>query len=58
MLVRADIGGFGVGSELSWNALAAYNRQFFDLNGYAISGYIGYRALQVDYRSGSWAHQI
>ncbi len=53
MLIRADVGGFGVGSELSWNALAAYNRQFFDLKGYAISGYIGYRALQVDYIQGA-----
>lgn len=46
-LVYADVGGFGVGSERSWQLLATLN--------YAVSRDIflsvGYRHLEVDYRS-------
>jgi len=50
--VRADIGGFGVGSDLSWNAvgLLGYSVRPFDLNG-TIFG--GYRALYQDFSNGS-----
>ncbi len=48
LILRGDIGGFGAGSQFSWNLLAACN--------YAVtkttSLYIGYRALDVDYRQG------
>jgi hypothetical protein len=47
--VRGDIGGFGVGSDVSWNASV--------LLGYRITGllsvWVGYRALSVDYENGS-----
>jgi hypothetical protein len=53
VLLRGDIGGFGVGSEFSWQVLATYNAKICDLNGYAIDGFVGYRALAVDYSQGS-----
>jgi hypothetical protein len=47
--LRGDIGGFGAGSEFSWNAAGflsyALSRRF--------SIFAGYRALGVDYESGS-----
>ncbi len=49
LALRGDIGGFGVGSEFSWNASTYL--------GYSVSQmvtlYAGYRALSVDYRDGS-----
>jgi hypothetical protein len=51
--VEADIGGFGVGSQISWQALAAYSYQFGTTGSIAWSGVIGYRALYVDYIQGS-----
>jgi len=52
LILRADIGGFGAGSEFSWNALAAYRIEIASKNGYTYSGIIGYRALQADYVQG------
>lgn len=51
--VRGDIGGFGAGSELTWQALAAYSFQMCVTERYAIEGYLGYRALSVDYSQGA-----
>ncbi|THJ34285.1 hypothetical protein E8K88_07125 [Lampropedia aestuarii] len=45
-IVYADIGGFGVGSRLTWQGMAALNYQWSD--GLFFS--LGYRYLQVDYR--------
>lgn len=53
MVLRADFGGFGVGSDFSWQVLATYNWQMCLLNGYVLDGYVGYRALSVDYSQGS-----
>lgn len=53
LLVRADIGGFGAGSEFSWNALAAYSFEICAQDGIVYSGILGYRALDVDYEQGS-----
>jgi hypothetical protein len=47
--IRGDIGGFGAGSDFSWNALGAVNWHFgrkWDL-------VLGYRVLGVDYEDGS-----
>ena len=44
LLVRADIGGFGAGSEFSWNALAAYSFELAVRDGVTYSGLLGYRA--------------
>ncbi len=43
--LRGDIGGFGVGSDFSWQLFGGYA---FEL-GEGWSGVIGYRALSVDY---------
>jgi len=47
--VRADIGGFDIGSRFTWQAVATYD---FYLGSHAaidFDGYLGYRALSVDY---------
>lgn len=47
--LRADIGGFGLGSTFAWNALA-----FFSYNMWENTAIIfGYRALSDDFRTGS-----
>jgi hypothetical protein len=51
-MFRADIGGFTVGSDFSWNVLAAYKFDFAVRDGVTYSGLLGYRLLDVDY-SGS-----
>ena len=53
LFLRGDIGGFGAGSEFSWQAIAAYSFDFGVYNGVTFSGVIGYRALSVDYAQGS-----
>ena len=52
-VLRGDIGGFGAGSDFSWQALATYNWQLCTNDGYVIDGYLGYRALSVDYSQGA-----
>jgi hypothetical protein len=52
-ILRGDVGGFGVGSQFSWNALAAYSFVFSKRNGVMYSGLLGYRALSADYEQGS-----
>jgi hypothetical protein len=46
--LRGDIGGFGVGSNLSWQLLTVVRRQNTDRFGW----YLGYRALGFDYEDG------
>jgi opacity protein-like surface antigen len=41
----ADVGGFGVGSELSWQAIAGVNYEFSK----TVTGKFGYRYMSVDY---------
>ncbi|SFV25819.1 hypothetical protein SAMN04488557_0163 [Hyphomicrobium facile] len=53
LMVRADVGGFGVGSDPTWQVLATYNWRMCTANGHVIDGYLGYRALSVDYSQGS-----
>ncbi len=53
LTVRGDIGGFGVGSEFTWQVIAAYDVRIADVKGVGIDGYLGYRALSVDYSQGS-----
>ena len=50
--VRADIGGFGVGSRLSWQLFGGYSHEF-KIHNTTLAGVLGYRALSVDYESGS-----
>jgi hypothetical protein len=55
LLLRADVGGFDVGSKFSWNVLGAYSFNLAVRNGVTYSGMLGYRALSVDYEKGSGA---
>ncbi len=49
LALRGDIGGFGVGSKGAWQAYADISWRASDL----VSVYAGYRALDMDYESGS-----
>src|SRR5215470_19567233 len=53
LLLRADVGGFDVGSQFSWNVQAAYSFDFAVRDGVTYSGMLGYRALSVDFEKGS-----
>jgi len=47
--IQGDVGGFSVGSDFSWNALGVFGYRFTK----DITGLIGYRALYVDYKTGT-----
>ncbi len=49
LVARGDIGGFGVGSDFSWQALALVDWQPFKY----VSFLGGYRAIYQDYKEGS-----
>lgn len=49
LIARADIGGFGVGSDLTWSALAVADWSISQNFGLVF----GYRALDTDYSKGS-----
>ncbi len=53
LTVRGDVGGFDVGSDFTWQVIATYDFQLCVTDRYAINGYLGYRALSVDYSDGS-----
>jgi hypothetical protein len=50
--MRADVGGFGVGSKFSWQLFAGYAHEF-KINDTTLAGIIGYRAINVDFSKGS-----
>lgn len=52
LFVKGDIGGFGAGSQFSWNVLGAVNYEIMRTSSYNASAYLGYRALSVDYVQG------
>jgi hypothetical protein len=52
LFVRGDIGGFGIGSDFSWQAIGGYGFDFGTYSGIVFSGVIGYRALSIDYAQG------
>jgi hypothetical protein len=47
--LRADYGGFGVGSNQTWHVLTAFRRQNTERFGW----FVGYRVLSYDYEDGS-----
>jgi hypothetical protein len=47
--LRGDVGGFGVGSELTWQAYADIGFKASDL----ITVFAGYHAIDIDYEDGS-----
>jgi hypothetical protein len=53
LFLRGDVGGFGVGSKFSWQAIGGYGVDFGSWNGVTFSGVLGYRALYIDYAQGS-----
>jgi len=52
LVVKGDIGGFGVGSDFTWQAIAGYSFQT-QLLGLEMTNFVGYRALHIDYEQGS-----
>ena len=50
--VRGDVGGFGLGSQFAWQAVAAYSYAW-QFTGYQIAAVLGFRALGVNYSSPS-----
>jgi hypothetical protein len=50
--LRGDVGGFGAGSKFTWQVLAAYNWYLCTYQSLVLDGYLGYRALSVDYEQG------
>ena len=46
--LRGDIGGFGIGSDLTWHALTKFSYQQTD----RFNWYVGYRAIAYDYEDG------
>ena len=53
LTVRGDFGGFGAGSDFSWQAIATYDWRLRAADSYTLDAYIGYRALSVDYSQGN-----
>lgn len=52
IVLRGDIGGFGLQSSLTWQATAIYSYAW-QLPGYQLVGGVGYRALGFNYSTGS-----
>ncbi|MBU8874595.1 hypothetical protein KQ910_12545 [Reyranella sp. MMS21-HV4-11] len=52
--LRGDIGGFNLANSLSWQALAVYSYDW-QFTGYQIAALLGFRALGVNYNTGSGA---
>jgi len=52
ILVRGDVGGFGQGSQFTWQALGVYSYEW-QVDGTRIAGVIGYRAMGATYSTGS-----
>jgi hypothetical protein len=49
--LRGDVGGFGVGSDFSWNGVGIFGYRFTP----AITGMLGYRAMYVNYKKSTSA---
>jgi hypothetical protein len=53
LVLTGDVGGFGVGSDFSWQLVGASSWDFAKTGTTTWAGVIGYRALFVDYTKGS-----
>jgi hypothetical protein len=53
IVLRGDVGGFGAGSQFSWQGIATYNWLLGVTHGIPVDGYVGFRALSADYSQGS-----
>lgn len=56
IMVRGDVGGFGAASDFTWQAMATFNMELCVTGGHQIDGYLGYRALSVDYSSSNYEY--
>jgi len=54
---RADVGGFGVGSEFAWQAFAAVGYRF-KMGRIDATAFLGYRALSEDYSNGDFRWDV
>jgi hypothetical protein len=52
LMLRGDMGGFGAGSNFSWQAIAVFEWQMLQRTSYLLDAYLGYRALYVNYEQG------
>ena len=52
VMVRGDVGGFGLQSQFEWQAVGVYSYAW-QFTGYQLAGVIGYRALGVNYANSS-----
>jgi hypothetical protein len=57
LLMSGDVGGFGVGSDFSWNLVGVVGYRF-DLFGLDSSFLAGYRALSQDFDDSSGANRF
>lgn len=57
LTLRGDIGGFDAGSKFTWQIIGTYDFQLCATDRYTLDGYVGYRALSVDYSQGSGANR-
>lgn len=55
--LRGDIGGFGVGSDFTWQVLAAYAHDFH-WGDSLMSVALGYRILDIDYSTGGGGNEF
>jgi len=53
IVLRGDVGGFGAGSQFSWQTIGTYNWLLGVTRGIPVDGYVGFRALSADYSQGS-----
>jgi hypothetical protein len=53
LIVSGDVGGFGAGSSLTWQSVAALYWDFYATSSVTWSAVAGYRALYADYERGS-----
>jgi hypothetical protein len=49
LTLRGDIGGFGVGTDFTWNAIVLLGYRIT----HGVSAWVGYRAMNLDYEDGS-----
>jgi hypothetical protein len=54
--LRGDVGGFGVGSDFSWQTIATFNWRLIQRPTHSFDAYLGYRALSVDYSKGMYRY--
>lgn len=58
IVLRGDIGGFGLGSQFSWQAVAVYSHAWHLEGGQQLAALLGFRALGVNYASGAGLDRV